>query len=454
MRTIQYLQKLVTLTDTPRQDIPKLSVMAAAYPYGFGILCDYKDLLGDYPETLMERGLIVLSSARGRTYFYSIKLMDFFIEEIYSKLNNDSATETNKAIYQLVSSYASLGMDAVFVKKIHDHFSRKIPSGQLVLLAEGIKGLSDPEKEVTLLKGVEFLSKSGDQVMIADNYLNKLQAEYPTLNVRDTILKALQVNNAAPQSKRKTVAGLNTYLRNFLRRTYPTQSQINNTYSSDLIDKQEAESIQLVFNEWKKITNSPAIYPDANQMHKISAPIKNGYTAEQLKQVIRSASQDRWFSSSEGRMTLSFLMSADRIHQLLNSEPSTTQSPQNATHSGGVIVDAMSDQVASIFNAWTNLSGSPAVFPDQGQREMIVQALQMGYSANQICQSFQSASISEWHTGTGRYSGQGSKLSLSILLKADVLQRNLHDAGMYDQSISQEMATQGLMQVALNTSSH
>lgn len=442
MHSIQCLQKLIRLMDTPHKDIPKLSVMAMAFPYGFGALCDYADLLGDHLTLLEQRGLIVRSRGRGREYFYSVKLMDFYINEIYPSLNSEKSIQAKEAINRLISGYASLGMEPHAVKVIHSHFARKLPSGRLVLTADGIKDYPNPEKEVTLLKDIEFIGKSGDPVLVADSYINKLQKEFTVLNVVAVISKAIQVNNSATTPQRKTVAGLNTYLRNFLNRTSPAETNRPN----NLIDRKDIESVQSVFNVWKEITNNPATYPDAGQVQKILAPLKNGYTLEQLHQAIRVAANDKWFSGNERRMTLSFLMAADRLQQLLNSnkqqQPIIVETSQ--------CISILEDQVMTIFNSWTEISGSPATMPDASQHQMIVQALQLGYSQEDICQSFQSAANNEWHAGTGRFAGQGTKLTLGVLLKADILQRNLQDASVFNRTIDTNMATQGLIQVALN----
>lgn len=447
MNSVEVLQKLINITETRRQDVPKLSVMAMAFPYGFGVLCDYSDVLGDYPELLEQRGLIIKSSARGRTFFYSAKLMDFYIDEIHPNLNSEASISAKERINRLIIGCANLGMDSKAIRAIHTRIARKLPSGRLVLTDSGITDLPDPSNEVTELQDLEFIGKSGDAVLIGDSYIHKQQKEYPTLNVKAVIMKAIQVNNAASIPQRKTVAGLIAYIRNFLNRTNPTE--IQNTSNS--LSASELESIQAVFNAWKQVTGSPATHPDTGQIQKIIAPLKNGYTAAQLQQVIVTASRDAWFSSSERRMTLSFLMATDRLQQLL----STGQEQSTAlTVNNNALVDDLEDQIMAVFFAWVEVSESPAIMPDASQHELIAQALKLGYSVDQIRQSFHSAAVNDWHAGTGRYAGQGTKLTLNILLKADILQRNLQDANVFNRSIPQDTATEGLIQVALNFSSH
>lgn len=445
MLSTQIMQKLIRLTDTSRQDIPQMSILVIAYPYGFGVLSDYTDLLGHYPDLLEQRGLITLTQSRGRTFFYSVKLMDFYIAEIHPHLSDEKSVQAKEEINRLITGYASLGMNADAVSRIHRYFTRKLPTGTRVMTASGIKDLPDTTQEVTRLKDVEFIDRTGDAVLIGDSCIDKFQKDFPALNAQTQIVKAIQINNALPLPRRKTVAGLNLYLRNFLSRSSPTEVSMTAT------TQQDVGSVKLVFDAWREVTGNPARHPDAGQTQKILAPLHNGYTPGQLIIAIQRASQDPWFNGHESRMTIGFLMAADRLQQLLSAK-SILQSISDGSDSQ--YLNGMDAQVAEVFRDWTEISDSPAIQPDHSQRQMIIQALQMGYTTAQIRQSLQAAAVNEWHTGTGRYAGQGSKLTLNILLKADVLQRNLQDANSNAMSISQDMATQGLLQVALGLKTH
>ncbi|MBE0506592.1 MAG: hypothetical protein IBX50_07705 [Marinospirillum sp.] len=445
MLSTQIMQKLIRLTGTPRQDIPSMSVLILAYPYGFGVLSDHADLLGSYPQLLEQRGLITLTLSRGRMYFYSTKLMDFYINEVYPHLNQEKSVQAREEINRLITGYAALGMEPAAVQKVYQHYAKKLPTGTCVMTAEGIKQMPTFDREVTRLKDLEFVSRSGETVLIGDSFIDKLQKEFSTLSVQSQIAKAIQINNALPGHRRKTVAGLNMYLRNFLSRSSPVDTSASSIGAGDI------ETVKQVFYAWRAVTNNPAQHPDAGQIQKILAPLKNGYTASQLTLAIQKASQDPWFAGHESRMTLGFLMSADRLQQLLSAR-SILQGA--GVGQGAEYLDGMDSDIADVFKEWAAISDSPATHPDQGQRQMIIQALQMGYSKDQIRQSFQSAAVNEWHTGTGRYAGQGSKMTLNILLKADILQRNLQDATCSAMSITQDMATQGLLQVALGLKHH
>lgn len=437
MQADQKLQKLIKLMGTPRRDIHQLSVLTMVFPYGFGFLCEYEDLLGDYPKQLEELGLAVIERSRGRTYFYSQKLMGFYVTEMHPRLNSNHATQAVKNINRLILGYASLGMEAATVKKINDYYSKKLPLGQWVLTVDGIKNYEDPSQEVTILDGLTFVSRSSDSVLISDSYLRKIKEDYPLLNVEAIIVNALQFNNNLTTGQRKTVAGLNTYLRNFLNRSNPA---LTNNHTR--IENKDMDAVYAVFNTWKNVTNSPAKNPDYGQIQKILAPLKNGYTKEQLQTVITNASVDRWFSENSTRMALSFLMTSDKVQQLL----SCSNAPQNS----GELMNEREEQIITVFKVWAEISDSPAIMPDPSQHQMITQAFNMGYSLDQICQSIHGASMNEWHTGTGRYEGQGTKLTLSILLKSDILQRNLQNFSGFNNSITQDLANENLIQVALN----